>query len=227
MKLNKWLYGVTALAMLAACSDKDVAPGGEPTGGGEHPFVSGVNYLGINIELPTEPTSRAADDGSQGNDNFADGTPSEYNVDNAAILLFFGKEEESAEFVGAYTLLEDESYNEPDKDNITTSFHRTIQVLNKPVQNDDETLWGLAIVNYDESHFVISDNVEDTGSYGDLSVENSYAITGDGKLGEKESKKLIRLKDKKDATQDQPAVVPTTFGMRRLMVRYSVIITSI
>lgn len=29
MKLNKLLYGVAALAMLAACSDKDVAPGGD------------------------------------------------------------------------------------------------------------------------------------------------------------------------------------------------------
>ncbi len=53
MKLKQWLYGATALAMLAACSDKDFGPesgSGEHNGNGDP--VSG--YLAVQINLPQE-----------------------------------------------------------------------------------------------------------------------------------------------------------------------------
>ena len=47
MKLKQWLYGVMATAMLAACSDKDVAP--DAGGGGD---AKGSGYVYIAIGMP-------------------------------------------------------------------------------------------------------------------------------------------------------------------------------
>ena len=71
MKLNKWLYGAMALGLLAACSERDIAPGGG--GNDDVKYVEGTSFLGISLELPTEPSTRATegkDFGDQANDNF-------------------------------------------------------------------------------------------------------------------------------------------------------------
>lgn len=190
MKLNKWLYGVTALAMLAACSDKDITSGG---GDNKEPqFSNGISYLGISIELPAEPVSRGGDDGDQGNDNFDDGLPVEYNVENAAILLFKGTDEAKAKFVGAYVMVSDEATDQPNGDNITTSFHRTIQVLNKPELDTNDYLYGLALVNYKEEHFEIESEIDKTGTYGDLTVKSAYKKNDNGTYSENPSDQQIK-----------------------------------
>lgn len=221
MKLNKWLYGATALAMLAACSERDIAPGGDNPNN-EVKYVDGVSYLGISLELPTEPTSRAddipegPDNGSQGNDNFADGTTTEYNVVNAAILLFQGEKEEDAEFLGAYVLGSDETFDNPENDNITTSFQRTIQVLQKPqiAEGSNINIWGLALVNYKTDHFDIKSTITNKDEYGKLTVKGT--TKGDVTIN--------RIADKKAATEateeseGTPAVNPTKFKDFRELV---------
>lgn len=207
MKLNKWLYGAAALAMLAACSDKDVAPGG----GGENgtsSFTAGTSFLGITLELPSDLETRAeyGDDGPQGNDKFEDGEEWEYNVDNAALLLFKGPKtsednsidiEAKAKFVGAYVVSGAEAFDQPNKDNITVSFQKAIKVLDRPEIGEDDQLWGLAIVNYkNDDHFTIISG-EDPKTYGDLSIRTMDNAASDGTATGKVVTP-VRLKNEKD-----------------------------
>ena len=194
MKLKQWLFGVTALSMLAACSDKDIAPGtgGENTGNGS---ISGISYLGVSLELPSEAGTRAGGE----NDIFDDGLAKEYEVDHAAILLFRGATEASAKFIGAYQLGTDQAFDQPNGDQITVSFQKTIKVLEKPDLTSGESLWGLAIVNYSEDIFSINTNSEtDSKGYGSLTV----------KTADNTEIEIVRVAD---ATTEQDATTFSTF----------------
>lgn len=83
--------------MLGSCSSSDdLNGGGNNTGFNE----TGKGYINISLNLPTQGknVSRAA------NDVTADGDVNEYNVKDAALLLFAGAKENEAEFQGAYNL---------------------------------------------------------------------------------------------------------------------------
>lgn len=165
MKLNKWLLGAMAFSLLTACSDNDLTDK-NGSGGSLNQTKDGVAYLGISLELPSESATRGE------NDIFDDGIQSEYTIDHAAILLFRGAEEASAKFVGAYKLGTDQAFDQPNGDQVTLSFQKSISVLNPPVLGNGESLWGLAIVNYSTDIFKISDNPEESEDYGDLIVKN-------------------------------------------------------
>lgn len=83
--------------MLGSCSSSDdLNGGGNNTGFNE----TGKGYINISLNLPTQGknVSRAA------NDVTADGDVKEYNVKDAALLLFAGANENNAVFQGAYNL---------------------------------------------------------------------------------------------------------------------------
>ena len=84
--------------MLGSCSSSDdLNGGGNNTGFNE----TGKGYINISLNLPTQGknvVSRAA------NDITADGDAKEYNVKDAALLLFAGANENDAVFQGAYNL---------------------------------------------------------------------------------------------------------------------------
>ncbi|MDE6697454.1 MAG: fimbria major subunit [Muribaculaceae bacterium] len=139
MKLNKWLYGAAALAMLAACSDKDIAPNG---GGDEGISGNGEamdGYLAVQINLPQETGTRAP------NDVFDDGTANEYQVDNAMIIVFKGADEKTAKFYKAQDLKKPFFTNMPENDGITSSYQAAIQV--SKTAGDTDSFWGLVILN--------------------------------------------------------------------------------
>lgn len=72
-----------AALMLGACSNDEVVQDG-----GSDPVWNsdGKGYVSFSIQLPTQPNTRAWDDGS----HFDDGMPSEYKVENATLILFTG-----------------------------------------------------------------------------------------------------------------------------------------
>ena len=83
--------------MLGSCSSSDdLNGGGNNTGFNE----TGKGYINISLNLPTQSknVSRAA------NDDVADGVADEYKVNDAALLLFAGPNENDASFQGAYDL---------------------------------------------------------------------------------------------------------------------------
>ena len=135
---SKFLTFGAMAALISACSN-DNAPDGP---GAQNPTTDG-GYLAVNIQLPTEPSTRAE------NDKFDDGLSEEYAVDNAAVVLFQGSSESEAKFVGAYTLtkkLEDSGTD--NKDNITVS-HLMVAKVSNSITGDNGNLYALALVNYD------------------------------------------------------------------------------
>ena len=96
--MKKTLLFSVALAglMLGSCSSSnDLNGGGNNTGFNEN----GDGYVAVAINLPTQNSGT-----SRANDNFEDGTPDEYAVKDAKLLLFNGADEASATFVQAYPL---------------------------------------------------------------------------------------------------------------------------
>ena len=77
----KHLFGLAVIAaMTASCSSNgDLGTAGSGTGTNE----SGVSYASITINLPTANGTRATT-----NDQFNGGTPSEYAVNDATLLIF-------------------------------------------------------------------------------------------------------------------------------------------
>ena len=80
----KHLFGLAVIAaMTASCSsNEDLGTAGSGTGTNE----AGVGYASITINLPTTSGTRAVD-GSK-NDQFDEGTPSEYAVNDATLVIF-------------------------------------------------------------------------------------------------------------------------------------------
>lgn len=95
MKKSLLFSAVLAGLMLGSCSSSDDIAGNN-TGFNE----TGKGYINISLNLPTQGknVSRAA------NDVTADGDVDEYNVKDAALLLFAGANENDAVFQGAYNL---------------------------------------------------------------------------------------------------------------------------
>ena len=77
MKKVKLFSFALAALMLGACSSEDgIDNGGQPQWNDK-----GKGYINLAIQLPTQPGTRA-------NDNFDDGTPAEYEVKDATLILF-------------------------------------------------------------------------------------------------------------------------------------------
>lgn len=95
----KHFFGLAVLAaMTASCSSNNDLVVGGGNGSGEN--ESGTSYASITIDLPTTSGTRAA------NDKFDGGTPSEYTVNDATLLIFkkAGKSENDYTFVETATL---------------------------------------------------------------------------------------------------------------------------
>lgn len=134
MKLRQWLYRATALAMLAACSDHDgLKPDGPADEGGD-------GYIGIKIQLPTVPVTRA-------NDIFSDGEESEYSISDAQLLLFQGTDMATATCTGGYTLKEsDPTLVGTNTSQITSTVTRVASVSG--INPDDAShLYALVLIN--------------------------------------------------------------------------------
>ena len=132
MKKTKLFALAFAALALGACSNDDIVDqqGGSTVNPGEQGYVS------VALNLPTQPTVRA-------NDNFDDGLESEYNVDDATLLVFSGATEDAAKFTGAYPL----TLNDGTQlgGNITTTYQVTQQIT-KPLAAGDD-IYALVMIN--------------------------------------------------------------------------------
>ena len=132
MKKTKLFALAFAALALGACSNDDIVDqqGGSTVNPGEQGYVS------VALNLPTQPTVRA-------NDNFDDGLESEYNVEDATLLVFSGATEDAAKFTGAYPL----TLNDGTQlgGNITTTYQVTQQIT-KPLAAGDD-IYALVMIN--------------------------------------------------------------------------------
>lgn len=142
MNFKTLLCGLAAAAMFTACSsDEPSNGGGNNNGNGD---LVDAGYITVGINLPTTQGSRT------NNDNFDHGTANEYAVKNAMLLVFTGAKdagEGAATFHSAYDLTMTPGGVGPEApNNITTTYLKTVHLNNVA---DDDYLWGLVLVNYD------------------------------------------------------------------------------
>ena len=138
----KHLFGLAVIAaMTASCSsNEDLGTAGSGTGTNE----AGVGYVAFNINLPTQSgsSSRA---GSE-NDQFDAGTPNEYDVKDATLLVFEGANEADALFKGAYTLNTAPWKDNGQTDNITTTSATIVKQIDTPASSSDHC-YALVVLN--------------------------------------------------------------------------------
>lgn len=122
MKKISFFALALAAGLMMGCSDDNSLVEGPSTGSS----TTGKGYISLAINLPTQPSARA-------NDKYDDGTPEEYDVKDATLILFADDEINSA-----YSLNLNFS-PEGTTDNITTTAKIT-QQINKISSTDIEAL---------------------------------------------------------------------------------------
>lgn len=148
MKIKHYFGLAVIAAMTASCSsNEDLGTAGPGTGNNE----AGVSYASITINLPTTSGTRAVD-GSK-NDQFDEGTPSEYAVNDATLVIF--EKEGTATSENEYKYVEAVSLGnlEPwKKDNeitngITTEATITAELKSAKVVQNEDKYYALVILN--------------------------------------------------------------------------------
>ena len=135
MKKFSFLALAVAGLLLGACSnDNEVAEQGDTWKG------DGDGYIGLSINLPTTPSTRAA------NDVYDDGLAREYLVQDAGLLLFTGADEASATLMYAQPIVLPfkDTEDDVDNDNLTTVYQAVAEVKGTINVN----LYGLVVLNY-------------------------------------------------------------------------------
>lgn len=140
MKIKHFFGLAVIAAMTASCSsNEDLGTAGSGTGTNE----AGVGYVAFNINLPTQSGSSSR--AGSGNDQFDAGTPNEYDVKDATLLIFEGSSESSALFKGAYTLNTAPWKDNGQTDNITTTSATIVKEIATPTSSDH--CYALVVLN--------------------------------------------------------------------------------
>lgn len=145
MKIKHYFGLAVIAAMTASCSsNEDLGTAGPGTGTNE----AGVGYASITINLPTTSGTRAVD-GSK-NDQFDEGTPSEYAVNDATLVIFekAGASENDYTYVEAVPLGNLDPWKDDSTTGITTESTTITAKLNSAtVDKDGGKYYALVILN--------------------------------------------------------------------------------
>lgn len=162
----------SALAF-SACSSDDVAENGN---GSLTDFTNG-GYVKMAINMPTVKSSEGAFKGA--NDDYQGGTPDEYAVNNATVIMFQGNNENDAIFHSAYKITDTWNPVTP-----SGQISSTLQ-LTKKVNEDaiGSNLYALVVVNHNgllevgPDHTLKVNTVGFTGNFTDF--KNKLATAAD------------------------------------------------
>ena len=145
----KHFFGLAVIAaMTASCSsNNDLVGGGNGSGENE----SGVSYASITIKLPTTSGTRAGS-GSQ-NDQFAEGTASEYAVNDATLLIFQkdGTSENKYKYIETAKLGNLDPWKDDKTTGITTESTTITAELEHATVGVDGDYYALVILNNETS----------------------------------------------------------------------------
>lgn len=169
-------------AMTASCSsNEDLGTAGPGTGTNE----AGVGYASITINLPTTSGTRAVD-GSK-NDQFDEGTPSEYAVNDATLVIFekAGASENEYKYVEAVSLGNlDPWKNDNTTGGITTESTTITAKLNSAtVDKDGGKYYALVILNNETAKGTKITLPTDPVTYGKWNVATNTTNITDYKKG--------------------------------------------
>lgn len=179
----KHFFGLTVIAaMTASCSsNEDLGTAGPGTGTNE----AGVGYASITINLPTTSGTRAVD-GSK-NDQFDEGTPSEYAVNDATLVIFekAGASENEYKYVEAVSLGNlDPWKNDNTTGGITTeSTTITAKLSSATVDKDGGKYYALVILNNETAKGTKITLPTDPVTYGKWNVATNTTNITDYKKG--------------------------------------------
>ena len=179
----KHLFGLAVIAaMTASCSsNEDLGTAGPGTGTNE----AGVGYASITINLPTTSGTRAVD-GSK-NDQFDEGTPSEYAVNDATLVIFekAGASENEYKYVEAVSLGNlDPWKNDNTTGGITTeSTTITAKLDSATVDKDGGKYYALVILNNETAKGTKITLPTDPVTYGKWNVATNTTNITDYKKG--------------------------------------------
>lgn len=145
----KHFFGLAVLAaMTASCSsNNDLVNGGNGSGENE----SGASYASITIKLPTTSGTRAGS-GSK-NDQFAEGTASEYAVNDATLLIFQkdGTSENKYKYIETAKLGNLDPWKDDKTTGITTESTTITAELEHATVGVDGDYYALVILNNETS----------------------------------------------------------------------------
>ena len=145
----KHFFGLAVIAaMTASCSsNNDLVGGGNGSGENE----SGVSYASITIKLPTTSGTRAGS-GSK-NDQFAEGTASEYAVNDATLLIFQkdGTSENKYKYIETAKLGNLDPWKDDKTTGITTESTTITAELEHATVGVDGDYYALVILNNETS----------------------------------------------------------------------------
>lgn len=161
MKMRKLFAFAAAGLLFGACSsDEVVVPDG--TANGPQWNSEGTGYVNLAINLPTRPAIQKA-----ANDEFSDGTASEYWVNDAILVVFKGTDDATATVANAYDLTLNWN-NVDDNPNQITSSAQIVQKINAV----DDGLSALVILNGKANGLV------EVGTTGDVLMVNDMDMSG-------------------------------------------------
>ena len=136
--------------MLAACSSEDVvAPA---TNGGAQWNAEGQGYISLAINLPTQPQMTKA---FSGNEVLDDGTPEEYDVNDATLILFKGANEATATIQAAYDL--DVNFTSEDATDQITTTSKIVRQIQEIESTEADNLYALVVLNRNGA-FTVGEN---------------------------------------------------------------------
>lgn len=141
----KHFFGLAVLAaMTASCSSNNELVGG---GNGSGENESGVSYASITIKLPTTSGTRAGS-GSK-NDQFAEGTTSEYAVNDATLLIFqkVGESENKYKYIETAKLGNLDPWKNDNTTGITTESTTITAELEHATVGVDGDYYAMVILN--------------------------------------------------------------------------------
>lgn len=163
MKKSLLFSAVLAGLMLGSCSSSDDLAGGNTPANQD-----GNGYVAFTINLPSQSGSSSRS-GSL-NDQFEDGTPNEYAVNDATLLIFEGTSESLATFKSAYKLntapWKDNNANE----NVTTTSATVVKQIEAPASAGN--CFALVILNKNDVFTV--DEANHTLSLGGTNFAGTY-----------------------------------------------------
>lgn len=163
IRLRNTLGALALVCVTLSCSDEL----GEETNSQGNALAGQKGYVKIAINLPTSSGVGTKADDRLANDQFQDGLPEEFQVNDAYLLLFGGRSELNAELRSWYRLEHDFQKERDDKDNITS----TSEVIQEIVRPDGDIVYGLVVLNNNE---VLTFNASDDS--GELVTYNGEPV---------------------------------------------------
>lgn len=140
--MKKRIYFLSMLAAglaFASCTDDiDNVTSGDDVAAGETGFVK----IAINLPTTSGQSTRAS---NHENDQFDDGLPDEYKVNDAYLLVFGGSSESDAVYSDSYNVTNDIKITSgtPSNNNITSTY-QVVKAIKKP---DGENTYALVVLN--------------------------------------------------------------------------------